>query len=350
MKSIRSFASAVLATAVLAVAPPAYAQATTLQIESTLPAGHATSKSMQIFKDQVARLSERAMEVEVTPDSPRSFKEVLDAVHVGRVFATWASVGNFSKLVPEIAAVSLPFVFDDYSQARRAIAGPVGTIITTKLEAKGFIVLAWMDLGALQVSNSKRPLTTLDDFKGLKIRVLPNPTHLAAFQALGAHPVVMDLTDVAAALRQGDVDGQELDYSTMFANKYYESQKYLSNTGHFLDFHVLVADKSVFARLDPAEQKTVREAAAIAAVRQHEISAEDQAAALARLREMGMQYDPLPQRTRAALRRSTTGVVDNVRKWVGADIVNKVLAAKTTPATGKATPSDKATANKGRLY
>lgn len=348
MKPIRSFASAMLATAVLAVTPSAHAQATRLQIESTLPAGHATSKSMQIFKDQVTRLSAGAMEVEVTTDSPRTFKEVLDSVHVGRVFATWSSVGNYTKLVPEVAAVSLPFIFDDYGEARRAVAGPAGTIITKKLEAKGFIVLAWMDLGALQVSNSKRPLLTPDDFKGLRIRVLPSPTHAAAFQAIGARPVVMDLTDVAAALRQGDVDGQELDYSTMFANKYYESQKYLSNTRHILDYHVLIADKRVFAGLDPAGQKAVREAAAIAAARQHAISAEDQAAAMARLQEMGMQYDPLPDGTRAALRRATASVVDDVRKSVGADIVNKVLAAKAAPAPARATVAGKPAAGKDR--
>jgi TRAP-type transport system periplasmic protein len=123
MKPVRSFAGAVLAAAVLAIAPAAYAQTTTLRIESPLTATHATSKSMQIFKQEAARLSAGAMEVEVTPDSPRSFKEVLDGVHVGRVFATWLSVGNFAKLVPEVAAVSLPFAFDDYGQARRAVAG-----------------------------------------------------------------------------------------------------------------------------------------------------------------------------------------------------------------------------------
>jgi TRAP-type C4-dicarboxylate transport system substrate-binding protein len=188
MRLIRSSAGAILATAVLAIAPQAEAQIT-LRIESTIPAAHATSKSMEIFKDEVARLSLGAIEVEVVPDSPRSSRELMDGVHVGRIFATWLSVGNFSKLVPEIAAVSLPFAFENYDQARRAIAGPVGTLITTKLEAKGFIVLAWMELGALHVSNSKRPLKTPDDFKGLKIRVLPHATHLAAFQALGARPV-----------------------------------------------------------------------------------------------------------------------------------------------------------------
>jgi tripartite ATP-independent transporter DctP family solute receptor len=346
MMVVRSFAAAALATAVVAAVQPAHAQDITLRIESTIPFAHASSKAMEIFKDEVVRLSEGSIEVEVASGSQRNFKELIDGVHVGRLFATWMSVGNFSKLVPEISAVSLPFAFESYDQARRAIAGPVGPLIATKFEAKGFIVLAWMELGALQVSNAKRPLKTLDDFKGLRIRVLPNnATHLAMFQALGARPVSMALTDVATALRQGDIDGQELDYTTLFAGKYYENQKYLADTGHFLDFHVLIADRKAFARLDPMQQKAVREAAAITAVRQHEISTEDQRTALARLQDVGMQFDPLPREMRVALRRATAGVADDVRKWVGADIVNKVLAAN-APA-GKVITSDKAPADRG---
>jgi TRAP-type C4-dicarboxylate transport system substrate-binding protein len=177
--------------------------------------------------------------------------------------------------------------------------------------------------------------------------VLPNATHLAAFRAIGARPVVMEFTDVAAALRHGDIDGQELDYSTIYVGKYYESQKYLSDTGHFLDFHVLVTDKRTFANLDPMQQKAIREAAAIAAVRQHEISTEDQATALAWLKEK-MQFDPLPSRTRVALRRVTASVADDVRNWVGADVVNKVLATRATPAASRAIVSEKSKAFVGK--
>jgi TRAP-type transport system periplasmic protein len=329
MKLVQSFAAAFLVTAtVLAIAPRGHAEAITLRIESNLPANHASSRAMEVFKAEVARLSGGSIEVEVSAGAPGSLKEMIDAVHVGSVFATWTGISNFSRLVPEIAAISLPFVFENYDEARRAVVGrPVGSLIATKLNAKGFYLLAWMDLGALHVSNSKRPLKTLDDFKDLTIRVLPNATHLATFQALGARPVAMDLKDVGPAMQQGDVDGEEQDNSTTYNNKYYESQRYLSNTAHFMDFHVLVANQKAFADLDPMQQKAVREAAAIAAVQQHKMRTEDEVTALAQLQEKGMQFDPLPPETRAALRRATAVVIDDVRKWVGADIVKSVLAA-----------------------
>jgi tripartite ATP-independent transporter DctP family solute receptor len=339
MKLVLSFVGAVLAaTAVLVIAPPGHAEGTTLRIESNLPANHASSRAMEVFKAEVARRSGGSIEVEVSAGAPRSLKEMIDAVHVGSVFATWTGIGNFSRLVPEIAAVSLPFAFANYDEARRAVVGrPIASLITTKLDAKGFHVLAWMDQGVLHVSNSKRPLKTLDDFKGLSIRVLPNAAHLATFQAVGARPVAMDLKDVGPAMQQGDIDGEEQDYSTTYNNKYYESQKYLSNTAHFMDFHVLVANQKAFAGLNPMQQKAVREAAAIAAVQQHKMTTEDEVTALARLQEKGVQFDPLPPETRAALRRATAPVIDDVKKWVGADIVKSVLAANRSSVSEKVT-------------
>jgi TRAP-type transport system periplasmic protein len=335
MKLIRSFAGAALAAAVLAIAPRTEAQGTTLHVASNLPATHPTCRAMEIFKAELARLSGGSIEVEFAAGSPLGLRELIDAVHVGSLFATSSSINNFSRLVPEAAAMSLPFVFDNYDEAMRATAGPVGHLIAAKLEPKGFTVLSWMALGEFNFTNSKRPIMTLDDFKDLKIRVVPNATHLATFQALGARAVTMDLKDVDAALRQGDVDGEEQDYDLTYSKKFYESQKYLSDTRHILDFHVLVANKRAFMSLDPMQQKAVREAAAIAAAQELKIVNEIEGTAFARLQEVGMQFDPLPAETRVALRRATASVVEDVKKWVGPDVVNKVLAANRGPVAAK---------------
>jgi tripartite ATP-independent transporter DctP family solute receptor len=296
---------------------------------------------MNILKNEAARLSGGTIEVEVAAGSPHGLKETVDAVHAGTVFGTWTSIGYFSRLVPEVAALSLPFIFDNYDEARRAVAGPVGSLIARKLDAKGFTLLSWMDLGEFHIMNSKRPLRTLADFTGLRIRVMPNSTHLATFQALGARPVAMDFKDVAAAVQQGDIDGEETDYATTHINKFYEYQKYASDTRHFLDFNVLVANKEAFAGLDPMQQKAVREAAAIAAVQQNKMLNEFEATALARIQENGMQFDRLPPETRIALRWATASVVDDARKWFGVDLVNKVLATHKGPGASRAAAPNK---------
>jgi TRAP-type transport system periplasmic protein len=340
MKLIGRFAGVVLAAAG-AIAGPAAAQDVTLKVESPLPAVLPASLSMEIFKDEVVRLSSGAIDVELTPDSPRgSVREVIDAVRGGEVFATWMSVRNFSRLVPETGVAGIPFIFENHDEARRVIvSGPAGALIASRFETKGFTVLAWLDGGAFNIANAKRPLKTLADFKDLRIAVAPNAIRQATFQALGARTVAMDPRDIDAALRQHTVDGVEQEFSVMYTSRYFESQKYIADTAHFVDFYILIANRREFAKLNPIHQRVIQEAARITSVRQHTISAEAQTTALGRLQDSGMQFDPLSTATRAALRQATAGVVEDVKKWIGADIVNKVLTANGRPESPAMAPT-----------
>jgi tripartite ATP-independent transporter DctP family solute receptor len=332
MKFTRSFVGGSAAALMFVLASAAQAQPVSLRIAGAFGGEHTSSKAMEIFKTELARRSQGSVDVEISPDMKLGgAKDLIDSVRADTIFATWVGVAFVSRLVPEVEAVSLPFLFKDYDHAMRAIDGPVGHLIEAKLGAKGFTALAWMELGSRNVTNAKQPLKTLNDFKGLKIRMQPNETHLATFRALGANPVAMDIKDVYTALQQGDIDGQENPYSVIHANKYYETQKYLSNTGHILDLIVFIANKKALMSLKPEQQKAIRDAAKIAAAQQRKMAAAGEAAALAGLKDKGMQFDPLPPATRVALRKATSGVVDGVRKRIGAELVDKVVADANRP-------------------
>jgi tripartite ATP-independent transporter DctP family solute receptor len=328
MKLGRSVVGAALTAAMLALAPGAEAQPTTLRIHGVFVAEHTSSRAMEIFKAEAGRLSGGSIAVELIPDTLGSgAREVLDEVRTQNVFGTWIGSANISRLVPEIGAMGLPFVFENYDEVNRAIEGPVGPLLEAKLTAKGFTALGWMQLGARNVTNSKKPLRTLDDFRGLRIRLQPNEMHLAIFRALGASPVAMDLKDLYVALRQGDIDGHENPYSIIYNYRFYENQKYLSDTAHVLDLIAFIANRKAFMSLQPQQQTAIREAAAIAVAQQWKMAAAEEAGALVKLKEKGMQFDPLPPETRVALRRATAVVVDDARKQVGDELVNRILAA-----------------------
>jgi tripartite ATP-independent transporter DctP family solute receptor len=325
MKLGRSVIGAVVAVLVLATA--AQAQPTTLRLRGVFVAEHTSSRAMELFKAEAERLSGGSLEVLLTPDTlGNGAREVLDEVRTQTVFGTWIGSANISRLVPEVGAMGLPFVFDDYDQVARAITGPVGTLLEAKLAAKGFTALGWMQLGARNVANSKKPLRTLDDFKDLKIRLQPNEMHMAIFRALGASPIAMDLKDLYVALRQGDIDGHENPYSIIYNYRFYESQKYLSDSAHVLDLIAFIANRKMFMGLQPRQQKAIREAAAFAVARQWKMAAAEEAGALETLKEKGMQFDPLPPATRVALRQATAVVVDDARKKVGDELVERILA------------------------
>jgi tripartite ATP-independent transporter DctP family solute receptor len=230
-----------------------------------------------------------------------------------------------SRIAPEIEAVSLPFVFKNRESAYRVIDGPVGKAIDQKLLDKGFVVLGWMELGMRHVTNSKGPIKTVDDLKGMKIRMQPNETHLASFRALGANPVAMDVKELYSALEQKVVDGQENPYTVIDANRFSEVQKYLSNSSHFFDFIVVVASKRVFDKMSPANQKAVRQAMATTVEYQRKLAAEDEQKSLANLKAK-MTYTEIPADTFEQMRKLTAPVVESVKKRAGADLVNQVLA------------------------
>jgi TRAP-type transport system periplasmic protein len=182
-----------------------------------------------------------------------------------------------------------------------------------------------MELGARHVTNSRRPLRTIDDFRGLKIRSQPSEIYLATFRALGTNPVVIDFKDVYLALQQGDIDDNP--YSVVHDYRLFQNQKYLSDTSHVLDLVIFVANKQIFMGLQPRQQNAIREAAAIAVAKQRKMASASEAAAFAKLKETEMQFDPLPSETRVALRRATAGVIEDARKRFGAELVDKVLMA-----------------------
>jgi TRAP-type transport system periplasmic protein len=352
MTLTRSVASVALAAAVLAFAAAAQAQPTTLRLSSPFAAEHASSRAMEIFKAEAARLSGGSIEVELIPATPGAggTREFLDEVRTQSVFGIWIGAAHFSRLVPEIGALGLPYIFDNYEQVARALKGPAGTAIEAKLAAKGFTSLGWMMYGAHHVTNSKKPLRTLDDFRDLKIRVQPNETHLAIFRALGANPVAMDLKDLLLALRQGDIDAHENSYWLLYHDLYTQNQKYLSDSAHLLDLIAFVVNKKAFMNLQPAQQKAIREAAAIAVAQQWRMVDADDAEALVKLKEKGVQFDPLPPETRAALRRATAVVVEDARKRMGDQIINNILAAsKSGPARATTANTNGPPVNQGRI-
>ena len=298
-----------------------------IRIAGNFATEHSSSIAMeQVFKKELARLSGGRLDVDIFPAMQLGgAKENVDAVRSGALFMTWVGAAFLTRIVPELEAVSLPFQYPSREVAFKVVDGPVGELLDEKLGAKGFISLGWMELGFRHVTNSKRPVRSLADLNGLKIRMQPNETHLATFRALGANPVALDIKELYSALEQGVVDGQENPYSIILANRFGEVQKYLSNTGHFFDFISVVANRRRFQSMKPEDQKVIRAAMAAAVARQRSLAIELDAKALEELKKK-MQYDALPPQAREELRKASSGVVDTVKKRVGAQLVDRVLA------------------------
>ena len=289
---------------------------------------HSSSVAIEQFKKDVEAATGGKLVIETFPNMQLGgAQENVSQTRAGTINATWVGMAFLSRTVPELEAVSLPFLFPTREVAYKVMDGPIGDLIDKKLEDKGFIALGFMELGSRQVTNSVRPIKTMADMKGLKIRLQPNETHLATFRALGANPQAMDIREVYSALEQKVLDGEENPYNLIYDSRFFEVQKYLSNTGHFFDFIAVVANRKKFQALSPEFQKAIRTAMDKAVATQRVAAAKADSEALAELQKKGMQFDAMPPSEREAMKKATAGVVEDIKKRVGAELVDSVLAA-----------------------
>ncbi len=310
----------------LGLGSPLLAGAETLRFGGNFTDDHSSSRAMERFRDALAERTDGDLTAQLFPNMQLGGAgENVDQVASGAIAGTWIGISYLSRTVPELEALSLPFAFASREEAFELIDGEIGELLDAELAEKGFTALGYMELGFRHVTNNERPLETLDDFQDLKIRLQPNQTHLDTFRAIGANPVSMDINEVYGALQQGVLDGQENPYSIISTKRLDEVQAHLSDTGHFYDFIVVAANRDTFNRLSDEEQQAVREAMAEAVAWQRQTAAEEDEAARQALIERGMQFTPIGDETRAALREASQGVVDDLRDKIGSEIVDRVL-------------------------
>jgi tripartite ATP-independent transporter DctP family solute receptor len=195
-------------------------------------------------------------------------------------------VPNF---VPEARILDIPFLFRDKAHARAVLDGPIGQDMLTKFDSKGFKALAWGENGIRHMTNSKRAVNAPDDLRGLKMRTMENPVHVAAYRGFGIVTTPMAFPEVFTALQQGTVDGQENPLSVIMAAKFDQVQKHLTLTGHVYSPAIFLMNKAAFDKLSAADKTAFLEAAKEAVKANRARVDEDDTKGVAELRSRGMQ-------------------------------------------------------------
>lgn len=309
-------------------APASYGQEVILRAAGSFTAGHTSSIAIEMFKSEVARLTKGAVRIDLFPGNQLggAFEQV-DQVRTGQVPLGWGGPSFFDRLVPELNAATLPFAASTGQQAFCLIDSELGQFLDQKMAEKGVLALGWGSNGSRHVTNNKRPIKTVEDLKGLKIRTPSGEVFSMTFRAVGSNPTPIDIKELYQALQQGVVDGQENPYDNMLVRKFHEVQKYVSNTGHFYDYAFYVIHKPTFEALKPDYQQAMRDAMFATVHYQRALAEKKNAEALAGLVKGGMKYDELSKAELAKFRDATKGVYDDMRKRIGDKAMDLALKA-----------------------
>lgn len=240
-------------------------------------------------------------------------------VSSGAIDCALESTINLCPAFPELNVFSLPFFVDGHAQLDKLEAGATGRLLFTLLERKGLQPLAWGENGFRQLTNSKRPVKTPDDLKGLKIRVVGSPIFVDIYRALGADPINMNWGDAVVAFQQGAVDGQENPMGILISTQISKYHKYLTLWNYLADPLVLCWNKAEW----DAFPGDIKQALTVAAV---EACAYEKALARANLdgsvlKKEGMEMTIPDAPALAAFKKATAPVIDAWSAKIGPEVM-----------------------------
>lgn len=312
MNKILGFAAAMLlsTTAVLAQDYGSH----TLKFAATGGTGTPPVLGMEIFAEKLAEKSGGKMTAKVFANGVLGGDvQVLGSLQGGVVEMMVWNAGNMITQAPDFGILDLPFIYQDAAVMDALLDGDVGTALTDQLPEHGVIGLAFWEQGFRQLTNNSRPVATLDDISGLKIRVQQNPLLVDMWAALGANPTPMPVTELYTALETGAVDGQEATTPFIIGAKYHEVQKYLSLTRHNYNPQIVLIGKPFWDKLNDDEKALITEVARETAIEQRAIS---RAAADKALEEIRANGNEVTEVSAEELARMQDAVRPVIAKYV----------------------------------
>jgi tripartite ATP-independent transporter DctP family solute receptor len=201
-------------------------------------------------------------------------KETIEQTQIGAIQMLRVSVGSMGPIVDDINVVNMPFLFKNTAHAQRMMDGPIGQELLDKITASpnaGLVALCWMDSGARSLYNTKRPIKSIEDLKGLKFRVIGNPIFVDMMNALGGNGVAMGYDQVFSALQTGVIDGAENNPPSYVFSNHYTAAKYYSLTEHLIIPEVLVFSKRAWTSLSNDDQALIKKLASEAQLEEREL-------------------------------------------------------------------------------
>jgi tripartite ATP-independent transporter DctP family solute receptor len=253
-------------------------------------------------------------------------RQVVEGLQLGTIHLTVTSTGPLGGFVPEMNVVDLPFLFRDPEHAYKVLDGEIGRTLLSKFDAVGIKGLAYWENGFRHITTSKRPVREPADMKGLKIRVMENKVHQAAFRQLGADATPMAWGEVFTSLQQGLLDAQENPIPIIYTFKLNEVQKYVSLTGHVYSPAPLLMSKKTWDRMPPDIQKVMLDTAMEVAKYQRDLIHEQEQKQVGELRAKGMTVIENPDR--AAFREAMKPVFEQFQGQFGKDLVQRIVNTK----------------------
>ncbi|WP_037470758.1 TRAP transporter substrate-binding protein [Sinorhizobium fredii] len=247
------------------------------------------------------------------------------SVRTGSLEMVLTSTAPLTSIVPSFGVFDLPFLFNDESEADQVLDGKVGQWFSDQLPAVGAVNLAWWENGFRHTTNSRHPITKVEDFEGVKMRVMQNNIFIDTFKELGTNAVPLAFSEIYSALETGTVDGQENPFNNIENMKFYEVQKYLTLTKHAYSPTLVLFSKKVWDGLSPEEQTILKDCALVGQKEQRKVNREKSEVSLTNLKSQGMEVNEITPEEMARLRDKLKVISERHAAAIGPETLDLVF-------------------------
>jgi tripartite ATP-independent transporter DctP family solute receptor len=301
MKLFKPLAAIALLAFAAVSAPPASAQQKmVLKATDVHPLGYPTVEAVIRMGKKLEEGTKGRLSIQMYPSMQLGGeKEMIEQAQVGALAIARISVGPMGPLVPELNVFNMPFMFRDTAHMEKVIDGPIGDELLKKLTdhpTAGLIGLCWMNAGTRHVYNSKKPIKSVEDLKGLKIRMMGNPVFVDTMNALGGNGVAMGFDQLTNAMQTGVVDGAENNEPTYMTGQHNRYAKYFSRTGHLMIPEILVFSKKVWSQLSKEDQDLIMKLAKDAQQEERALWYEMEKKSIEDMKKAGVEITDIPDR------------------------------------------------------
>lgn len=260
MTLLKTLAGALALSAAMVVAAGACEK--TLRSAETHPDGYPTNEAVKAMGKMVEQRTGGRLCIEVFPSSQLGEeKDTIEQTQFGVIDMNRTSLGPYNNIIPETQIPSLPYIFRSVDHMHHVVDGPIGQEILDAFTAHDLIGLAFYDSGSRSFYNSKHPIKSIDDMKGMKFRVIQSDIFVAMVAALGANATPMPYGEVYSSIQTGVIDGAENNWPSYDTSGHYEVAKYFTLDEHLIVPEVLTMSKMTWDKLSPEDQAIIKQAA-----------------------------------------------------------------------------------------
>ncbi|MGA9952561.1 MAG: TRAP transporter substrate-binding protein [Bradyrhizobium sp.] len=265
------------------------------------PPGYPTVAATENLGKKLSEATQGRLSIQMYPSMQLGGeKETIEQTQIGAIQMSRVSVGTMGPIVDDINVINMPFLFKNTAHAEKMMDGGIGQELLDKITASpnaNLVALCWMDAGARSLYNTKHPIKSIEDVKGLKFRVIGNPIFIDMMNALGGNGVAMGYDQVFSALQTGVIDGAENNLPSYVFSNHYTTAKYVTLTEHLVIPEVLVFSKRVWSGLSADDQNLIKKFAREAQLEERGFWNEYEKRALEKAKAAGSQIVEIADKT-----------------------------------------------------